>query len=306
LIAGIGVLGIVFYRENLNSMGQQVDFEQIMPYVLNNFIPAGLLGLMLAGLLAAFMSTFDCTVNAGASYLVKDIYQRYIRPDASDRRLVAYSYMSSILIVIVGIGFGFTTKSINQVLQWIVAGLYGGYIAPNVLKWYWWRFNGHGYFAGMISGIAAAMILPKLLPNMSPLNSFPILLLLSGSASIIVCLLTKPEPMRILKQFYMQTRPWGFWKPVTASLQAEGQPFEVNRMFKRDAVNVLAGIVWQLSLCVLPIYLVIRHWRGFGWSAAVLIATSVFLKINWYDKLQDEIVTPTDSGILKASDKTRL
>ena len=201
LVAGIGILGIVFFRDNLNQMGNKVDFEQIMPYVMNRFIPTGLLGLMLAGLLAAFMSTFDCTVNAGASYIVKDIYQRYIRPDAPSRQLVYFSYISSIGIVILGVFFGFMTKSINQIVQWIVAGLYGGYIAPNVLKWYWWRFNGYGYCAGMITGIAAALSFSYLpyMEDLSPLNSFPILLLLSGGVSVLVTLMTKPEDMAVLK-----------------------------------------------------------------------------------------------------------
>ncbi len=61
LIGGIGVLGIVFFREQLNSMGDKVDFEQIMPLVLNKYMPVGVLGVMLAGLLSAFMSTFNCT-----------------------------------------------------------------------------------------------------------------------------------------------------------------------------------------------------------------------------------------------------
>lgn len=313
LVAGIGVLGIVFFSENLNQMGEQVDFEQVMPYVLNNFIPAGLLGLMLAGLLAAFMSTFDCTVNAGASYVVKDIYQRYIQPNASNSRLVLLSYISSILIVILGVSFGFMTKSINQIVQWIVAGLYGGYIAPNVLKWYWWRFNGYGYFAGMIAGIAAALSFPRLLPalslrlfpdltfNFSPLNSFPILLLFSGAVSILVTLMTKPEKMAVLKQFYMDTRPWGFWKPVIRVLQEEHPAFEPNRSFLKDAVNVTVGIVWQLCLCLLPFYLVIRDWKGFWAVAVVLAGTSVFLKINWYNKLENDVVqmktVPTDSTL---------
>lgn len=290
LVAGIGVLGIVFFREGLNEMGEAVDFEQIMPYVISRFIPTGLLGLMLAGLLAAFMSTFDCTVNAGASYVVRDIYQRYVNPGAPERRLVALSYLSSVAIVILGISFGFMTESINQVVQWIVAGLYGGYIAPNVLKWYWWRFNGTGYFAGMISGIAAALTFPRLLPGVSALNSFPLLLLISGAASAAATLMSRPEPMDTLKDFYRRTHPWGWWGPVIEAIRAEGGAIQPNRGLWRDAVNVAVGIVWQLCLCLLPFYLVIRKWDGFWLTAGVLAAASVFLKVNWYDKLSSDRV----------------
>lgn len=288
LVAGIGVLGIVFFRDNLNAMGDQVDFEQIMPYVMNNFVPAGLLGLMLAGLLAAFMSTFDCTVNAGASYIVKDIYQRYIAPNASASRLVYFSYIASVLIVIIGICFGFMTKSINQILQWIVAGLYGGYIAPNVLKWYWWRFNGYGYFAGMITGIGAALVFPKLPLEISPLNSFPIILLISGAASVIASMLTPAEDINLLKRFYVRTRPWGLWGPVIHAVRQEQPRFRPNPSFMKDMVNVTVGIIWQLCLCILPIYTVIKEWKGFWVTAAVLAVTSVFLKVNWYNKLEQD------------------
>jgi solute:Na+ symporter, SSS family len=288
LVAAIGVMGLVFFKGSLNQMGDNVDFEQIMPYVLANFIPSGLLGVVLAGLLAAFMSTFDCTVNAGASYLVKDVYQRYINPQASDSRLVVLSYIASILIVAIGIAFGLMTKSIDQVVQWIMSGLYGGYVAPNVLKWYWWRFNGYGYFAGMVCGIGSALLFPILMPGVSALNGFPFLLLFSGVASIVVSLMTKPEPMEVLQEFYRRTRPWGFWKPVIDSMHAQQEPIEQNTAFLRDSLNIAVGIVWQMCLCLLPFYFVIRKWDGFRWTAAVLVATSVFLKFNWYNKLSAE------------------
>lgn len=289
LIAGTGVLALVYFKGSaLDAMGSALDFEQILPYVINNFLPAGLVGLVLAGLLAAFMSTFTGTVNAGASYMVNDIYKRYINPRASDRRYVVISYFASILIVIVGISFGFMTESINSVLQWLVAGLYGGYIAPNLLKWHWWRFNGHGYFGGMIAGIGAALIFPVIFPDMSALTSFPFILLLSILASVIVSLLTPPDSKETLKSFYRQVRPWGFWDPILAKVQQDDPDFERNTAFKRDAVNVAVGIVWQLLMFVIPIYLVIREYRSM-WIAVVLLAlTSIFLKQNWYNKLEKD------------------
>lgn len=297
MTASIGVLGLVYYRQSLNSMGNSVDFEQVMPFVLNHFLSSGLLGLVLAGLLAAFMSTFDCTVNAGASYVVRDLYQRYIQPDAPSRRLVRMSYVSSLVIVLTGIGFGFLTKSINQICQWIVAGLYGGYIAPNVLKWHWWRFNSYGYFAGMITGLGCSLLFPLMLPHWSALNTFPLLFLLSMAASVGVSLLTRPDSLDVLKRFYRRTRPWGFWGPVLRAVQEEDRSFVPNRDFRRDMVNAAVGIVWQLSLCTLPFYFVLRRWAGFWGSAGVLAVTSIFLKWNWYDRLEEEEeAVPADAG----------
>ena len=288
MIAGIAVLALVFYSPQLQAMGTEVDFEQILPYVISNFIPTGLVGFMLAGLLAAFMSTFDSTVNSGAAYIVNDIYKRYINPNASDKRYVRMSYVCSILIVIVGISFGFITESIDSVLKWIVAGLYGGYIAPNVLRWYWWRMNGFGYFAGMIAGIASALIVPLILPDLSALHSFPIHLALSAVASVAVSLMTPPDTQETLTGFYRQVRPWGFWQPVHRKVIAENPDFVTRASFSRDAVNLIVGIVWQLMFTTIPIYLVIKHYKHMMVCLLILVVTSIFLKYNWYDKLEKD------------------
>lgn len=288
MIAGITVLGLVFFSPQLKAMGAGVDFEQILPYVLSNFIPTGLVGFTLAGLLAAFMSTFDSTVNSGAAYIVNDIYKRYINPNASDKKYVRISYVCSVLIVIVGIAFGFMTESINTVLTWVAAGLYGGYIAPNALRWYWWRLNGYGYFAGMVAGILSAMVLPIALPGLTALNSFPINLAMSTIASVVVSLLTPPDTDATLKGFYKQVRPWGFWRPIHLKVLAENPDFVTKANFKRDSVNVIVGIVWQLMFTIIPIYLVIKDFKAMLICIVILVVTSVFLKYNWYDKLEKD------------------
>jgi len=123
LIAGIGVLGIVYFGPELRQMaaGGKVDFEQILPSVVNRYLPIGAKGLILAGLLAAFMSTFVSTVNSGAAYVVNDIYKRYLAPKATPRRYVILSYISSIGIIALGIAFGFATKSVHSITEVLVS-----------------------------------------------------------------------------------------------------------------------------------------------------------------------------------------
>jgi SSS family solute:Na+ symporter len=289
LITGITILAVVFYSPELKAMGSAVDFEQILPYVIRNFIPVGLVGFLLAGLLAAFMSTFDSTVNAGAAYLVNDIYKRYIRPDETQKKYVKISYLASILVVITGVFFGFMTESINAVLQWIVAGLYGGYIAPNFLKWYWWRLNGSGYFASMITGIISALAFPEVFPNLSALDAFPFILLLGTAAAVIVSLATKPTKDGDLIQFYKNVRPWGFWRPVHQLVIKDEPEFERNMNFKRDMLNVAVGLIWQTSLVVMPIFIVLKDFESLFITLAVTITTSVFLRLNWYNKMVGEL-----------------
>jgi Na+/proline symporter len=131
-----------------------------LPAAINNFLPAGISGIVLTSLLGAFMGTFSGALNAARAYIINDIYLKFINPNAPTKRVIAMNYLVGALIVATSICLGFFVKNINSVLQWIANALYGGYIAANVLKRIWWRFNANGFFWGMASGIAAALILP--------------------------------------------------------------------------------------------------------------------------------------------------
>ncbi len=158
------------------------------------------------------------------------------------KKYVYLSYIASIAVVIVGIAMGFVVDKINEIMLWITSALWGGYTASNVLKWYWWRFNGFGYFWGMVAGIFSAILLSGLLmlngyfianqihvywlssfshfisdwplPNNPNMNAFPFIFILSIIGCIVATFLTKPEESETLKKFYKTVRPWGFWKPV--------------------------------------------------------------------------------------------
>lgn len=288
MITGIAVLGLVYFSPQVNQMlaaGEKFDFEKILPYVIKDFVPVGLVGVLLAGLLAAFMSTFDSTVNAGAAYLVNDIYKRYLNPNATTKRYVHFSYFCSILLVVVAIVVGIRIKSIHNITTWIAFGLYGGYVAPNILKWHWWRFNGYGYFAGMIAGIVAALVPLLIVPDMNRIYILPFSLLISTIASIVVCLRTPSEKDEVLESFYRNVRPWGFWKPVYENLVRKNPNLQKNTNFRRDAFNVGVGIIWQLTLMVIPICIVIRQYDTLWISIVVLVITSIIMKFTWYDKL---------------------
>jgi len=287
LISGLTVLALVYFSEDLNAMGADVDFELILPFAIKNFVPVGLMGLLIAGLLAAFMSTFAATVNAAPAYIVNDIYKRYFRPDAPAKTYVRMSYAVSLIVVLLGTGIGFFITSLNELIQWIVAALYGGYTAANLLKWHWWRFNGYGYFWGMVAGILAAMVLPFALPDVQPLYVFPINLLVSITACIVGSLMTEPESDDTLMKFYHKVRPWGFWRPIQQKLQTQYPEAKPNRDLKRDALNVAVGLIWQTSLAATGIYLVIQKYDYLILCVGVVLVSSWFLKRNWYDRLQD-------------------
>ncbi|MGO8780239.1 MAG: sodium:solute symporter family protein [Rhodomicrobium sp.] len=301
LIIGLTVLAAAFFGPDLRGMGANLDFERVLPMALGRFVPVGLLGFLIAGLLAAFMSNFAATVNAAPPYFVNDIYKRYINPNASPRTYVRLAYLSSFVVVLLGVLIGWYVTSVNSVVLWIVSGLWGGYTASNVLKWYWWRFNGFGYFWGMITGIGSALVLafPGLLDKLPIVQSFearypvnlevtivfPLVLVISLVGCLLGTLLTKPESDEILMDFYRRVRPWGFWGPVLKKVLAEDPDFERNKDFPRDMFNIVVGIIWQVSLVVLPMYVVIHEFSRAAIALAVVLVTSAILKFTWYDHL---------------------
>ena len=297
LITGLTILALGPLRETLHGLwttavqaGNEPDFEQILPVVIqSSIIPVGLTGLLLAGLLAAFMSTFAATVNAGPAYIVNDIYKRFINPNASDRLQVRMSYVTSILVVAVGIIFGFLTETITEVTLWIVGGLYGGYVAANLLKWHWWRFNGFGFFYGMIVGTLGALIVPPIVkhfwPGTNTLYAFPAIFVFSVIGCFLGTLLSRPEDEEILKDFYKTVRPWGLWRPIVKKIKAENPGFEPNTNCGRHWFNVTVGIIWQVTLVALPVYIVIQNPKGIVGALAVLVATTLILKKSWFDHL---------------------
>jgi Na+/proline symporter len=288
MVVGFAVLGLLYYdRLNLVVAGK-VDFEQILPSAISEFAPVGLMGCLLAGLLAAFLGTFSGTLNAAQAYVVNDLYLKYVRPDASNRRLVIINYAVGVIIVTVSVVLGIFAQDVNSLLQWIVSGLYGGYVAANMLKWYWWRFNGHGYFWGMAAGLIPALVFAKVFPNTLALYLFPALFGLSLAGCLIGTFASEPTDDKTLIAFYRNVRPWGFWGPIRRKVLALDPSFQENRNFRLDMFNVVVGTIWQTSLVLLPMYVVLLNWRAAGIVAGVVVVTSVILKKSWYDRLGKE------------------
>ena len=289
MIMGFGALAIAFMMPEFQAMGSNIDFEQILPLAIERFVPVGFKGLLLAGLLAAFMGTFAAFINAAPAYIVNDIYKKYINPEASDKTYVRYSYASSLVLVMIGLVGGFFAASINALTLWITSALYGGYAAANVLKWIWWRFNGYGYFWGMLGGLIASTVVPLLLPDVAAIYLFPIILAASFIGCIAGTFLSDPESDAVLTAFYKTTYPWGFWKPVVKKIQAVHPEFKANSELQMDAFNILIGIIWQMTLVIMPMYLVIQMYPEFLISLGVFLVTTLILKKTWYDKLREKV-----------------
>ena len=288
MIAAFAVLAIVFLTPEMAS-NPQIDFETILPTAIASFLPAGLKGLLLAGLMAAFMGTFAAVVNAAPAYIANDLLKNSLLPGKTEKTYVRYGYLSSFILVLVGVFFGFFASSLNAITLWITASLYGGYTAANVLKWVWWRFNGYGYFWGMLAGLLVSSIKLIFFGEWIDIYFFPIIFAFSILGCLLGSYLTPPDDIKVLKSFYKNVRSWGFWKPILLEVQKEDSTFQPNGRFSMDMLNVVIGIVWQMALVVWPIFLMIKKWDALILSLAVVAITSLSLKYLWYDPLKKEV-----------------
>lgn len=287
MVAGFTVLALAYLTPELGLEGVNMDFEKILPLAINEFVPVGFKGLLLAGFLAAFMGTFSAFINAAPAYIVNDIYRKYIRPDASNKTLIRMSIWSSVLLVAVGIIFGFNASSLNALTLWLTSALYGGYVAANMLKWIWWRFTGYGYFWGMLFGLIASTTKLFFFPQYVDIYVFPIIFVFSLLGCIVGTYLGPLENREEVKEFYRKTRPWGFWGPIRREVMAEHSDFVPNQDLGRDTFNIVVGIVWQMAQVVLPIYLLLRQKYELMVWTALLIATTWLLKKYWWDHLSE-------------------
>jgi len=258
------------------------DSEKVMPLVLMQFLPAGLKGIVIAGLLAAFMSTFSSTVNSGASFIVRDLWQPYLCPNASEKQAVRFSYFATILLVLIGLAIGTQATSIAQIWSWMMMALGAGVVVPNVLRWYWWRMNGWGYAFGTLGGILLSLA-ALFFPDAPAYYTFPLICTASLIASIAVSYATKPTDNETLSAFYETVRPFGLWKPIAAKAGPPKQELSSgSENVSRTIANVLLAMLAITGLYLFPMYLVGRWyiqsamWLGFS------IAAIIVLKYTWY------------------------
>ena len=293
MIVGLTVLALLYFRQIQGDLQgtNGTDFEKVLPAAINNFLPVGLLGLVLTGLLGAFMGTFSGTLNAAQAYIVNDIYLKYINPKANTRQVITMNYAAGLSVVVTGVVLGLFVKDVNTVLQWIVSGLYGGYVASNMLKWHWWRFNASGFFWGMLAGILPAIALAVLksfgILRGLDLYYWPFLFLLSLAGSVIGTYQAPPTEEETLKSFYRVVRPWGFWKPVHQKVLADDPGFVGNKNFGINAFNVVLGMTGQLCLTLLPMYIVLWLKMPLLITSLALMVIILILKKTWWNRLSE-------------------
>ncbi len=270
------------------SLGSRItDPEMVLPIVVNT-LPVGVKGFMIAGLMAAAMSTFDSTVNAGAAYWVKDIYQVYINPDADHKKLMIQSRGSSILIVVIGLGLMLIIKNVNEIWAWITMSMGAGLIIPQLVRWYWWRLNGYGYAIGMAAGMLTAIFWKAFAPQSTPeYLSFLFASVISFLGTIIGTLMTKPTSDAVLQDFYNRTRPFGFWGRFKNTLP-DKEIEKIDKENKRDIISTFIAVPWQIVLFMFMMNIIFKVWNQFFFLLIILLILSAGLYFNWFRHLSEK------------------
>jgi Na+/proline symporter len=191
------------------------DHKLAYPMLLNDILPAGLKGVCVAMFLAAFMSTIDTHLNWGASYLVNDIYKRFVRRDATERHFVAISRLTMFLLAIVtGLVAFFLIESISG--AWLFLWAMGSGIGlVLILRWFWWRINAWSEIAALSTSLLGATglyLYEALSGNELPYYiKLPAIVFASIAVWVPVTLFTGPERPEVIKRFCERVRPSGLW-----------------------------------------------------------------------------------------------
>jgi|TARA_B100000809_G_scaffold112162_1_gene110688 Na+/proline symporter len=215
-----------------DKLGHDVAYPAML-----TLLPSGLLGLVAASLIAAFMSTMSTQVNLGASYLVNDFYQRFIKPDASEKQLVRAGRMFTVISIILGAGLGLMLTSAGQAFNLLLM-IGSGTGLIYILRWFWWRINAYTEIVAMISSLLIAYYFNFINTGMEDWQKITIGAILTTIVWIVATFLTPPDDEETLRKFVKKVNPGGIgWNKFREPGSAESW-------------SVLSGIISMLLGCV--------------------------------------------------------
>jgi Na+/proline symporter len=268
----------------LASQGEMVDSERVLPMMINRVLPVGVKGLVIAGLLAAFMSTFDSTLNVAASFIVNDLVKPLWK-SASPRTLVRTGYAATLGVLVLGIIISIYTESIANIWNPINFALGAALIAPGVLGAYWWRMGG---WAVVMSG---ACTLPvafyiKAFTDWRELQYFPLLAGVSLASTLVGAYLFAPPSEEALKEYYRKVRPFGLWGPVRRMLERDGEDSLRPESDRYDIPVGIVGTAFFVAVYLLVMDVVLHNWARAGVLGVFTALGAAFLYLVWWRRLE--------------------
>lgn len=244
-----------------------ISHDAAYPAMLR-FLPKGVLGIMMASLLAAYMSTIGTHLNWGSSYMANDVYKRFVKPNASPKEVVWIGRLSTLVLLVISAFIAFKLTNAKQAFDLIVMmGAGTGLLL--ILRWFWWRINAVCEFTAMIVSFAVAILLTFVLvrggentegavagveficripgaPVINPMYHLLLNVVITTAAWLIVAFTTKPTDPEVLRRFVAKTNPGGpGWKKIFRDAEKAGTPIETTA----EATNIPKGILQMVLGC---------------------------------------------------------
>jgi Na+/proline symporter len=275
-----------------NVASHVIRHDMAYPAMLT-FLPTGLLGLVVASLIAAFMSTISTHLNWGSSYVVNDFYKRFINPQAGEKKQVFAGRVSTVgLMILTGLMALLLSNALQafQILLQVGAGT--GLLF--ILRWFWWRINPYSELTAMGVSFMVAVYLQAIHPHtgLPSISSHLQLLLGVGITTvswISITLLTSPSNKKTLRSFYQLVNPGGpGWKNVVDRARQEGEPLEP----KEQRWDVPQGILCMVLGCfgVYSTLFAAGYWIYGKYALALILSvvavTSSFFLMKMWKKLK--------------------
>lgn len=233
-----------------NDIVGRSDSEKAYVVMMTRYLPMGLLGLVIASLLAAFMSTIDTHVNLASAFFVNDVYRRFLRPDRTDKHYILVARISSFVVILIAGAFTLLMDSIGDLFLFFLAFLSG--VGPvYVMRWLWWRVRASTEITAMLaSGFCSTLVtfgdftwsLGPLSPEgaLSPSGRLLVVVTFSLVCSLVsLFAVARPDPASLVT-FYRKVRPAGWWGPVRALIP---EP-----VIRDSLLPMLVGILGGLAL----------------------------------------------------------
>ena len=270
----IALASLVLYP-NLADIGNEfpnavLGHDLGYPAMLTN-LPSGLLGLVVASLIAAFMSTISTHLNWGSSYISLDFYKRFVKPTASEKELVGVGRISTVVLMALSALLALALSSALSTFA-ILLQIGAGTGLIFILRWFWWRVNAYSEITGMIVSFVMALFFEFTEFGLEDYEKLVLGVAITTVAWIVVTLVTRPTNTKTLASFYNAVTPYGNgWKPFKKIASQQNITLQqTNDVFTIDLASMLLGIVFVYTSLFATGYLIYGNMTG----AAILIAVA--------------------------------
>lgn len=242
-------------------------------YAMRDFLPTGLKGLLIVAFLAAYMSTITTQLNWGASYVVNDVYHRFMNPKATQKHLILAARIVTLLLMVMGLYVSTQINSIKSMWSFIIecgAGL--GLVL--ILRWYWWRINAWSEIAATIAPFIAYAFCKWQLGLAFP-NSFFITVAFTTLTWIVVTFLTKPTDTATLTKFYQTIRPDGLWQPIASLVENQSITHDRNNLSGLLGAWLSAVLMTYSILFMIGKFIFLEWQQAFFWMFMAIIGFGI-------------------------------